>query len=122
MASYTATKAGVVALSETLRHELHPFGVEVAVVCPGFFRTNLAASVASADPVTAVLTSSLIERSQISADDIAHEVLAGLDAGAGVILPDPEAQAAVATKRNQPAQYEAQQFAFAERIRQRAQG
>jgi NAD(P)-dependent dehydrogenase (short-subunit alcohol dehydrogenase family) len=122
MASYTATKAGVVALSETLRHELHPYGVEVAVVCPGFFRTNLAASVASADPVTAMLTSTLIERSQISADDIAHEVLAALDAGAGVILPDPEAQAAVAAKRDRPEVYEAQQFGFAERIRERAQG
>lgn len=121
MASYTATKAGVVALSETLHHELHPFGVDVAVVCPGFFRTNLAASVASADPVTAVLTNSLIERSEMSADDIAQEVLAGLEAGDHVILPDPEARAAVAAKRDRPREYEAQQFAFAERIRQRTQ-
>ena len=41
MASYNATKAGVVALSETLRFELAPWGIDVSVVCPAFFRTNL---------------------------------------------------------------------------------
>ena len=86
MASYTATKAGVVALSETLRHELHPWGISVAVVCPGFFRTNLAASVDSADPLTAALTTGLIDRSALTADDIAAEVLRGLDTGEHVIL------------------------------------
>ena len=40
MASYTAVKAGVVALSETLSYELDPFGISVSAVCPGFFRTQ----------------------------------------------------------------------------------
>ena len=38
---YNATKAAVVALSETLYAELAPHGVAVSVVCPSFFRTNL---------------------------------------------------------------------------------
>ena len=42
MSSYTAVKAGVVALSETLSYELDPYGILVSAVCPGFFRTNLA--------------------------------------------------------------------------------
>ena len=33
MSSYNTVKAGVVALSETLSHELHPYGVTVSVVC-----------------------------------------------------------------------------------------
>jgi NAD(P)-dependent dehydrogenase (short-subunit alcohol dehydrogenase family) len=119
MASYTATKAGVVTLSETLRHELHPWGIDVVVVCPGFFRTNLAASVASADPLTTSLTQSLIGRSTLTADDIAAEVLRGMADGEHVILTDPEGRTAVAAKTHARAEYDRQQFAFAESIRTR---
>ena len=45
MGSYTAVKAGVVALSETLSYELDPFGILVSAVCPGFVRTTLASSI-----------------------------------------------------------------------------
>ena len=117
MSSYTATKAGVVALSETLRHELHPWGIEVFVVCPGFFRTNLAASVSSADPLTTSLTQSLIGRSTLTADDIAAEVLRGMAEREHVILTDPEGRTAVATKTHARDEYDQQQFAFGERLR-----
>ena len=116
MASYTATKAGVVALSETLRHELHPWGIDVFVACPGFFRTNLASSVDSADPLTSSLTQRLIGRSTLDADDIASAILRGMDEGQHVILTDPEARAAVAAKTHARPEYDEQQFAFAERI------
>ena len=38
--------AGVVAISETLSYELSPWNIAVSAVCPGFFRTNLASSLA----------------------------------------------------------------------------
>ncbi len=41
MAAYNVTKAGVVALSETLHSELRPHGVGVTVLCPSFFPTQL---------------------------------------------------------------------------------
>jgi len=41
MAAYNVTKAGVVALSETLWTELRPHGVGVTVLCPSFFHTGL---------------------------------------------------------------------------------
>jgi NAD(P)-dependent dehydrogenase (short-subunit alcohol dehydrogenase family) len=50
MSSYNAVKAAVVALSETLQYELAPYGVSTSVVCPSFFRTNLASSLRGADP------------------------------------------------------------------------
>ena len=49
MASYNATKAGVVAISETLQFELGPWDIDVSVVCPAFFRTNLHQSFAGKD-------------------------------------------------------------------------
>jgi NAD(P)-dependent dehydrogenase (short-subunit alcohol dehydrogenase family) len=39
--TYGVAKAGVVALSEQLRAELHGTGVSVSVACPAFFQTNL---------------------------------------------------------------------------------
>ncbi len=41
MAAYNVSKAGVLAFSETLYSELRPHRVGVAVLCPGFFLTNL---------------------------------------------------------------------------------
>lgn len=41
MSAYSAAKAAVVALSETLMQELAPFGIQVTVAMPGFFTTRL---------------------------------------------------------------------------------
>jgi NAD(P)-dependent dehydrogenase (short-subunit alcohol dehydrogenase family) len=48
MATYCATKHGVVGLSEAVRLELRGSGVEVSVVMPYFARTELAAGMADA--------------------------------------------------------------------------
>jgi NAD(P)-dependent dehydrogenase (short-subunit alcohol dehydrogenase family) len=45
LATYVATKHGVVGLSESVRAELRGSGVEVTVVLPGFARTELATGV-----------------------------------------------------------------------------
>lgn len=39
--AYSATKFGVVAVSESLREELAPKGVGVSILCPGFVQTNI---------------------------------------------------------------------------------
>jgi NAD(P)-dependent dehydrogenase (short-subunit alcohol dehydrogenase family) len=41
---YNVTKAGVIALSETLHGELTPLGIGVTVSCPTFFPTNILAA------------------------------------------------------------------------------
>ena len=41
MGAYASSKAAVIALSEAMYAELHPHGVHVTVVAPGFFRTRL---------------------------------------------------------------------------------
>lgn len=75
MSSYNTVKAGVVALSETLSHELHPYGVSVSVVCPSFFRTNLADSIKGDDTEMGATARRLIEKSPRTADEIAANVL-----------------------------------------------
>jgi short-subunit dehydrogenase len=41
---YNATKYGVEALSDALRYELRPFGIDVALIEPGVIRTNFEAT------------------------------------------------------------------------------
>ena len=117
MASYTAVKAGVVALSETLSYELHPFGIFVTALCPGFIRTPLASSLAGSDKAMDAVAARLIEKSPYTADQVAAAVLKGIDQRAMVVLPDPPARKAVRTKRFARSLYDREQRRFAERIK-----
>ncbi|MDV3221126.1 SDR family NAD(P)-dependent oxidoreductase [Intrasporangium sp.] len=99
MASYNAVKAGVVALSETLDHELAPHGITVSAVCPAFFRTNLGASFAGADARMEAVGKRLLERSRRSADEVAAVVIRGIDARRDVILTEADGRIAWRAKR-----------------------
>jgi NAD(P)-dependent dehydrogenase (short-subunit alcohol dehydrogenase family) len=99
MASYNTVKAGVVALSETLSHELAPYGVGVSVVCPSFFRTNLHESLRGADTETEASATELITKAPRSADVVADRVVRGIDARREVILTDLDGHLAWRAKR-----------------------
>jgi NAD(P)-dependent dehydrogenase (short-subunit alcohol dehydrogenase family) len=116
MASYTAVKAGVVAVSETLSYELSPWNIAVSAICPGFFRTNLASSLAGSDAAVDKVAARLIEKSPLSAAQIAAEVMKGIDARRMVIQPDAPGRRAVWTKKFARPLYDREQRRFAERI------
>jgi NAD(P)-dependent dehydrogenase (short-subunit alcohol dehydrogenase family) len=119
MGSYNAVKAAVVAFSETVAHELAPYGVGCSVVCPSYFRSNLMVSLRGGDTDLAAHLARLVETSPICADDIAAAVLDGIDRGEELILPDEPARAAYALKlRDRPA-YDAQLRATAARVKER---
>jgi NAD(P)-dependent dehydrogenase (short-subunit alcohol dehydrogenase family) len=107
MASYNAVKAAVVAFTETCGHELAEYGVLASVVCPSYFRTNLMASMQGSDEAVGAIIAALVDSSTITADDIAAEVLAGIDRGDELIIPDEPARRAVALKRTDRAAYDA---------------
>jgi NAD(P)-dependent dehydrogenase (short-subunit alcohol dehydrogenase family) len=121
MASYNAVKAGVVALSETLRHELAPYGVATSVVCPSFFRTNLAASMQGVDTDVQEKAAQLIERSDLTAEEIADAVVAGIDRGEFLILPDVVARASYQLRLDDPEAYAGQMQVTARRAMEREQ-
>jgi len=120
MSSYNTVKAGVVALSETLSHELHPYGVSVSVVCPSFFRTNLADSIQGDDTDMGATARRLIEKSPRTADDVAIGVLAGIKKKQFLIIPDRPALLAWRTKRFARPLYDRQMRKIAARARERA--
>jgi NAD(P)-dependent dehydrogenase (short-subunit alcohol dehydrogenase family) len=99
MSEYNAVKAGVVALSETLLHELKPFGVRVSVVCPTFFKTNLTNSLRGKDESAQKSAAKLIDKSTVTADQIAAEVLRGIKKHQHIILTDRNGRIAYAAKR-----------------------
>jgi len=71
MSSYNVTKAGVVALSETMHYELQPYGIGTTVLCPGFFKTNLDQSLRTSDPSISKFLGKVFESSELDADDVA---------------------------------------------------
>lgn len=99
MSEYNAVKAAVVALSETLFHELKPYGIKVSVVCPSFFKTNLSASLRGKDEASQRSGSKLIEESNVSAERIAAEVIEGIEKDRHIILTDRNGRVAYAVKR-----------------------
>ena len=98
MAPYNASKYAVVALSETLHHEMAMMAphVKVSVLCPGWVRTRIADSArnrpdaiaedAAAESVISGLLHTLIDKGMAS-DEVAAKVLAAIRAEQFWILP-----------------------------------
>ena len=107
MGSYNAVKAGVVAFTETLGHELAAYGVTAHVVCPSYFRTNLMDSLQGEDEALGRVMRRLVDDSPTTADDIAAAVLEGVARGDELIVPDEAARSAYDLKRTDRPAYDA---------------
>lgn len=99
MSEYNSVKAAVVALSETLLHEFKPYGVRVSVICPTFFKTNLTESLRGKDETSQKSAAKLIDKSKVSAESIAAEVIKGVEKNTHLILTDRNGRVAYAMKR-----------------------
>lgn len=87
MSSYNVSKAGVIALSETIQTELADDDIGVSVVCPSFFKTNLANGMRTDDAKLRALTGKLLERGQLSAEDVADFIFRAVAARTFYVLP-----------------------------------
>lgn len=76
VAPYNVAKAGVIALTETMRAEYADSGVKLSVLCPTFFPTGLA-DVARAPRRLTGAVEALMKASKLSAEEVAQH---GLDA------------------------------------------
>lgn len=103
MAAYNATKAAVVAVSESLRLELADDGISVSVVCPGFFRTNLSESMRAATRDLEGITQRLVNGAARGAEEIAELVARGIERRDFHILTHGDGRIAWMMKRLMPA-------------------
>ena len=87
MSAYNTSKAGVLALSETLRGELSGDGILVSVMMPTYVRTNIGVN-ALGPAEDNRLAQRLVEKSKLSAEEVTIETLQKMAAGEFyIILP-----------------------------------
>jgi short-subunit dehydrogenase len=104
MGAYNVSKAGVLALSETLAAELSGTDVTVTVLCPTFVKTNIIQS----DGIDAALLSlaeSAMRRFGWDPQRVAKVCLDGHDQGKLHVLPQLDARLMSLAKRVAPATF-----------------
>lgn len=102
--AYNATKAAVVALSETLMAELWREGIAVSVVCPAFFRTNLMESMRATSAHLRAVSAKMINKADLDAAQIADGVFEGIARGDTHILTHTQTRIIWRLKRLLPFQ------------------
>ncbi|MFN4330265.1 MAG: SDR family NAD(P)-dependent oxidoreductase [Limnobacter sp.] len=104
MGPYNVTKAGALALSETLAAELAGTGVHVTALCPTFVKTNIANNGRIAGG-SSDLAKRLMQWTGRSADAVARETLDALDNNKLYVLPQLDARMIWRMKRFAPGSY-----------------
>lgn len=117
LSCYNAAAAAVANLTETLRAELAPEGINVTLVCPDFFRTNLAESLRAPDPVTVARFERLTESRDLTARQIAAHILDRVDRNTFLVLPHAEGRRLWRLKRWRPARFHDTMRRLAEKLR-----
>ena len=77
MGAYNVTKAGVICLSETLAGEAAPAGIQVSCAMPGFFRSNLLATLRAPQAERAI-AHQFVDNSPHDAAETARAILSGV--------------------------------------------
>lgn len=102
MGPYNVSKAGVIALSETLRGELAPSGIGVTVLCPTFFPTNIVRASRLTDEPARAFIQAVMDKAKVTAEDVARAALDGVDAGSLYVLPQADGRWLWRLKRLMP--------------------
>lgn len=103
---YNVSKSAVVALSQTLYGELALDGIGVSVLCPTFFKTNIADRArTSGDPAMLDFARGLMERASIQADEVARIALDEVQKDRLYILPHRDGRMLWRIKRFFPAAF-----------------
>ena len=101
MAAYNASKAAVIALSESLRVELAPHRIGVSVACPSFFRTNLLEEFSGSEE-SRQFALRLMDKSALNADDVARYLRRGVEKKEFMLVPHTDARRLLWLKRLSP--------------------
>lgn len=102
MGSYNVSKAAVVSFSETMHLELRHNKIQVSVACPSFFATNLDKSLRTKQEGAGKLVTKMLNRSDISADQVAEIIVSETDGGKFMILTHKAGRTAYRLKRYLP--------------------
>lgn len=111
MASYNATKAAVISLSETLRFELFPH-IGVSVACPSFFKTALMQTSNALGPASGStapqmqrIVHRLMDTAAVTAEQVAADIYDAVMRNRFLVITHPDAKQRYHLKRLAPALY-----------------
>lgn len=102
MSSYNASKAAVIALSESIKSELAPHGVGVTVACPSFFSSPFGDNLRYTDPYQLEFCEAAFGYASLDSREVAGQVLAAADRGRMYLLPHFTVYALLLLKRLSP--------------------
>lgn len=103
MSPYNVTKAGVIALSETLRQELRGSNIGVTVICPTFFKTNLMDNVRYTDERQFKMGQAFFEKFSFgTVESVSRDTLKAIKKNKLYVLPQPDAKIYWLMKRMTP--------------------
>jgi NAD(P)-dependent dehydrogenase (short-subunit alcohol dehydrogenase family) len=106
MSAYNVTKAGVVALSETLFAEYKSQGIRVSVLCPTFFKTNIADSGrGSTTEKEQQRLRTWMERSKVQAPEVAKAAVEAVRDGTLYVQPMRDGRMGWRMKRAHPQRF-----------------
>jgi len=88
--AYGTAKAAVIAMSEMLRAEVHADGIEVSALCPAFVKTRLTETMRAREAHYEQRVKRWMERSGVSADDVAEAVYQAILKPKFLLLTHPE--------------------------------
>jgi short-subunit dehydrogenase len=104
MSAYSASKAGVVALSECIRGELADSNIVVSILAPSYVRTNIGKETIGAES-DKKYSCMLVDESRISAEEVAHDALKLMANGNLYIMLPRKARILWRLKRTMPEKY-----------------
>jgi NAD(P)-dependent dehydrogenase (short-subunit alcohol dehydrogenase family) len=99
---YCVSKAGVIALSETLRSELAPHNIGVTVTCPSFFKTNIIETTTFGEDFQRELLELAFASAKMDCDEVARRVLGHIEKNRLYSLPQASAWFSWLNKRFAP--------------------
>lgn len=117
MASYVASNAALIRLSEALAVELAGLGIQVSVVCPGLFDSGLAKNMPGTDPLSRARLAEDMARAADRVELIAANILKAMAKQPMYIFPQPEARLQWRRKRRNPLRFLRHMTALADRFR-----
>jgi len=105
MASYNATKAATISLSETLRIELSKINVGVSVVCPTFFKTNLMDQFTSPDERQRELANTFFGNAKTTSEKVARHTVESIEKDRFYVITQKDGRNIWRMKRYFPERY-----------------
>jgi NAD(P)-dependent dehydrogenase (short-subunit alcohol dehydrogenase family) len=102
MGPYNVAKAGVIALSETLRPELAKHNIGLTVLAPTFFRTNSANEAIAPEERNLKWGQKMVSEAKYTAEQVVKKVMTAIEKNIFYVIPQFDARQFWFLKRHAP--------------------